>query len=117
MCMSKPLETVFRENLRFYRQKAKLSQEKLSALLDKNINYITIIESGKSLPPITMIEQIAEILRVEPKCFFDPLEKNEKKFFDKEAFIAQAKEQIAKSAEEVLQTLLQTSPISAIISS
>lgn len=64
-----------------------------------------------------MIEQIAEILRVEPKCFFDPLEKNEKKFFDKEAFIAHAKEQIAKSAEEVLQTLLQTSPISTIISS
>ncbi|MBR1402907.1 MAG: helix-turn-helix transcriptional regulator [Treponema sp.] len=115
--MDTPLETVFRENLRFYRQKAKLSQEKLSSLLDKNINYINMIEGGKSLPPITMIEQIAEILHVEPKCFLEPLEKNEEAYFDKEAFIAQAKEQIAKSAEEILQNLLQKSPTSAILPS
>ena len=110
--MDTPLETV-----RFYRQKAKLSQEKLSSLLDKNINYINMIEGGKSLPPITMIEQIAEILHVEPKCFLEPLEKNEEAYFDKEAFIAQAKEQIAKSAEEILQNLLQKSPTSAILPS
>ena len=115
--MDTPLETVFRENLRFYRQKAKLSQEKLSALLDKNINYITIIESGKSLPPITMIEQIAEILHVEPKCFLEPLEKNKEVYFDKNEFISQAKNEIAKSAEEILQNLLQKSPVSAIIPS
>lgn len=106
--MGKPLETVFRENLRFYRQKAKLSQEKLSALLDKNINYITIIESGKSLPPITMIEQIAEILRVEPKCFFDPLEKNEKNFINKEELIETAKKEIANSTEEILRNLMRS---------
>ena len=62
--MDLPLETVFRDNLRFYRQKSKLSQEKLSALLDKNINYINMIESGKSLPPITMIEEISKILNL-----------------------------------------------------
>ena len=106
MCMGKPLETIFRENLRFYRQKAKLSQEKLSTLLDKNINYITIIESGKSLPPITVIEQIAEILQVEPKCFLEPLEK-EDDFFDKEAFVMNAKDEIAKSSEEILRRLFE----------
>lgn len=106
--MGKPLETVFRENLRFYRQKAKLSQEKLSALLDKNINYITIIESGKSLPPITMIEQIAEILRVEPKCFLEPLEKNEKNFINKEELIETAKKEIANSTEEILRNLMRS---------
>ena len=105
--MDTPLETVFRENLRFYRQKAKLSQEKLSTLLDKNINYITIIESGKSLPPITMIEQIAEILQVEPKCFLEPLEKNEEAHFDKEAFIEKAKTEIANNAENVLRKLFE----------
>ena len=107
MYMNTPLETVFRENLRFYRQKAKLSQEKLSALLDKNINYINIIESGKSLPPITVIERIAEILHVEPKCFLEPMEK-EGDFFDKEAFVTNAKDEIAKSAEEILLKLLKT---------
>jgi len=105
--MGTPLENIFRDNLRFYRQKAKLSQEKLSALLDKNINYINIIESGKSLPPITVIEQISEILHVEPKCFLESLEKNEEKYFDKEEFIATAKKEIANSAESILKNLMK----------
>lgn len=106
MYMKTPLETVFRDNLRFYRQKAKLSQEKLSALLDKNINYINIIESGKSLPPITMIERIAQILQVEPKCFLEPMEKEEN-FFDKEAFVSNVKNEIAESVEDILRKLLR----------
>jgi len=105
--MDIPLETIFRDNLRFYRQKSKLSQERLSALLDKNINYINMIESGKSLPPITVIEQIAKILEVEPKCFLDSLENNEKNFFDRKAFISDVKREIAKSSEEILTRLFE----------
>ena len=104
--MNPPLEIVFRDNLRFYRQQAKLSQEKLSMLLDKNINYINIIESGKSLPPITVIEKIAEILKVEPKCFLEPPEKNEMNYFDKETFIKNVKNEIANTSEEILRKLL-----------
>ncbi len=107
MYMEKPLETVFRENLRFYRQRAKLSQEKLSALLDKNINYINMIESGKSLPPITMIEEIAKILNVEPKCFLESLGNKEQNYFDKELFIKNAGIKIEKSAEEILRNLMR----------
>lgn len=107
MYMDLPLETVFRDNLRFYRQKSKLSQEKLSALLDKNINYINMIESGKSLPPITMIEEISKILNIEPKCFLEPLEKNEEKFINKEELIESAKKEIANSAEEILRNLMR----------
>ena len=105
--METPLETIFRDNLRFYRQKAKLSQEKLSALLDKNINYINMIESGKSLPPITVIEQIAKILKVEPKCFLESSEDNEKSYFDTESFISDAKDEIAKSTEDILRRLFE----------
>lgn len=105
--MPTPLETVFRDNLRFYRQKAKLSQERLSALLDKNINYINMIEGGKSLPPITMIERIANVLQVEPKCFFESSEKTEKAYFDKEDFIRSAKSEIASGAENILRKLLE----------
>ena len=72
--MKPSLETVFRDNLKFYRRRAKLSQEKLSSLLDKNINYINMIEGGKSIPPLSVIEQIAEILQVEPHCFLEPRE-------------------------------------------
>lgn len=108
ICMNTPLETIFRDNLRFYRQRAKLSQEKLSALLDKNINYINVIESGKSIPPIAMIERIAEILQVEPKCFLESSEKAEKEYFDKEDFIKHAKTEIANSTETILRKLLAT---------
>ena len=107
MYMETPLETIFRENLRFYRQRAKLSQEKLSSLLDKNINYINMIESGKSLPPITMIEEIANILNVEPKCFLESLGNNEQNYFDKELFIKTARVEIAKSTEEILRKLMR----------
>ena len=107
MYMETPLETIFRENLRFYRQRAKLSQEKLSSLLDKNINYINMIESGKSLPPITMIEEIANILNVEPKCFLESLGNNEQNYFDKELFIKTAGVEIAKSTEEILRKLMR----------
>lgn len=105
--MDLPLETVFRDNLRFYRQKSNLSQEKLSALLDKNINYINMIESGKSLPPITMIGEIAKVLNIEPKCFLEPLEKNKEEYFNKEEFITTAKSEIAKFTEEILRKLVK----------
>ncbi len=107
MYMETPLETVFRENLRFYRQKAKLSQEKLSILLDKNINYINMIESGKSLPPISMIEEIANSLNVEPKCFLESLESNKQNYFDKEVFIQKAGIEISKSTVEILRNLMR----------
>ena len=101
--MDEPLENIFRENLRFYRQNAKISQEKLSTLLDKNINYINMIESGKSLPPITMIEEISKILHVEPKCFFEPLAKNKEMCFDKERIISSVKNELDKTVEEILR--------------
>lgn len=75
--------------------------------MDKNINYINVIESGKSIPPIAMIERIAKILRVEPKCFLEPSEKNEKEYFDQETFIKHAKIEIANSTETILRKLLE----------
>lgn len=102
--MKKSLEAIFRENLRFYRQRAKLSQEKLSSLLDKNINYINMIEGGKSIPPLSMIEKIAEILQVEPSMFLIEQEKSDS--FDKTAFIEEASEKIAEQSKEILRSLL-----------
>lgn len=103
--MQKSLEEIFRENLRFYRQRAKLSQEKLSSLLDKNINYINMIESGKSVPPLSVIEQISSILNTEPHYFFESLEQNT--VFDKNTFIENASLQIAEKAKSILQDLLE----------
>lgn len=103
--MKPSLETVFRDNLKFYRRRAKLSQEKLSSLLDKNINYINMIEGGKSIPPLSVIEQIAEILQVEPHCFLEPRE--EAVSFDRLRFAEEASALIAQQSREVLLELLR----------
>lgn len=79
--MNDSLEEIFRTNLRFYRQRAKLSQERLSAKLDKNINYINMIEGKKSIPPLSMIEQIASVLDIPSYYLLKPL--NEEKTLDK----------------------------------
>ena len=97
------LEVIFRENLKYYRIRSKLSQEKLSGLLSKNINYINMIERGKSIPPLPMIERIAEILNVEPHYFFIPLDYKES--FDKIHFIEEASLQIANKTQEILFNL------------
>ena len=102
--MKKPLETVFRDNLRFYRNRANMSQEKLSGLLDKNTNYINTIEGGKSLPPLSMVEQIADILGVEPYSLLVPHESAEA--FDREKFARECSEQIAAQSHQILLRLL-----------
>lgn len=103
--MKQALEEVFRENLKFYRQKAKISQEKLSAMLDKNINYIATIECGKSVPPLSVIEQIASILGIEPHYFFEPLDEIEP--FDKKYFVQEAAKQVAEQTEMILSNLMK----------
>lgn len=103
--MKASLETVFRDNLKFYRRRAKLSQERLSVLLDKNINYINMIESGKSIPPLSMIEQISEILQVAPHCFLESREISAP--FDKLQFAENASILIAEKSREILLDLLK----------
>ena len=81
------LTDTFRRNLRFYRRKKGFSQEKLSELLDKNMNYINIIESGKSTPPLEMIEKIAYVLEIQPTTLFEEQSCPENLIlFDKDAF-------------------------------
>lgn len=103
--MEQSLEKTFRENLRFYRRSAKLSQEKLSLLLDKNINYINLIEGGKSIPPLSVIEQIAKILNVAPHQLLIP--KKDDSVFDKNDFIEKAAAQISENSREILKNLLE----------
>ena len=103
--MKPSLETVFRDNLRFYRRRAKLSQERLSTLLDKNINYINMIEGGKSIPPLSVIEQISELLHVEPHCFLEMREPIET--FNKLQVAEEASALIAAQSKEILLRLLK----------
>ena len=103
--MNDSLEEIFRTNLRFYRQRAKLSQERLSAKLDKNINYINMIEGKKSIPPLSMIEQIASVLDIPSYYLLKPL--NEEKTLDKSKVIEDASRLIAEQSKEILKNLLK----------
>lgn len=104
LLFDKILEEIFRTNLRFYRQRAKLSQEKLSAKLDKNINYINMIEGKKSIPPLSMIEQIASILEIPSYYLLKPLD--EKRVLDRNKIIDDASNLIAEQIREILKNLL-----------
>lgn len=102
--MDNSLEEIFRTNLRFYRQRAKLSQEKLSGKLDKNINYINMIEGKKSIPPLSMIEQIASVLEIPSYYLLKPLSEED---FDRNKIIEDASKLIAEESKEILKKLLK----------
>ena len=104
LLFDKILEEIFRTNLRFYRQRAKLSQEKLSAKLDKNINYINMIEGKKSIPPPSMIEQIASILEIPSYYLLKSLD--EERVLDRNKIIDDASKLIAEQIREILKNLL-----------
>lgn len=108
--MKIPLEQVFCQNMKNFRKNAKLSQEKLSFLLDKNINYINMIESGKSLPPIPMIEKIAEVLNIQPYQLFMTDDATDATVLDKVKFAHLAAESISENAEHIVLNLLDNMP-------
>lgn len=78
----------FRQNLKYYRKKQGLTQEKLSELSGCNQNYIAEIErtNGKFPKPET-IDAIATALKINPSSLFleDGCPKNAATF-DKEQF-------------------------------
>ena len=62
--------TVFSENMKKYRKKAKLTQEKLAELCGTDHRYIGQIETGHRCPSLEYVERIALALNVEPYLLF-----------------------------------------------
>mgnify|MGYP003473275762 CR=1 FL=1 len=61
---------IFGTNVRFYRNKLKISQEKLGELSDLHRTYISDIETFKRSISLTNIEKIAQALQIEPYQLF-----------------------------------------------
>ncbi len=74
-------------------------------MLNKNINYINLIEGGKSIPPLSVIEQIAQKLNIEPHQLF--IQNTNDSVFDKESFINKAVLEISEDARKTLKNLLE----------
>lgn len=52
-------------NIRKYRLEKKLSQNKLSELIDVSVDYIYLIENGKRTPSLKRLLMIAEVLEID----------------------------------------------------
>lgn len=64
------LKEIFSKNLKKYRLKKNLTQEKLAELCDFHRTYISSIERGLKSPSINAIELIAKNLEIETFLLF-----------------------------------------------
>jgi len=70
------IQAVFSENMRKYRKKAKLTQEKLAELCDTDHRYIGQLETGIRCPSLEYVERIAMALKIAPyRLFFSESDK------------------------------------------
>jgi transcriptional regulator with XRE-family HTH domain len=64
------IRAVFSENMKKYRKKAKLTQEKLAELCGTDHRYIGQIETGTRCPSLDYVERIATALQIAPYRLF-----------------------------------------------
>ena len=72
--MTNSTTDIFRSNLKFYRNKQGLTQEKLSELIGISTDYLSEIERGKKTPSFKRMELLAKALGIEVYKLFMPLE-------------------------------------------
>lgn len=65
------IKILFGRKLKEYRNKKKLTQVKLSELVQVDDKHISCIESGKNFPSPELLERLAVSLEIEPKDLFE----------------------------------------------
>ena len=58
-------------NIKFYRKKLNLTQEKLAEILDAERSYITALESGNKSPSLYFLHELSEALNIKLKDLTD----------------------------------------------
>jgi len=66
------LNQILATNLRSYRQRLGISQEKLSELLDVHRNTVALLEAGKRGISLELLEKLAQVLHCEPYELLKP---------------------------------------------
>lgn len=99
---------VFVNNLKFYRKKIGMSQEKLSHAVGRSIAYINQIENKDTWPQPEMVDKIAEILGIPPSALFreDGCPENVK-LFSKSEFIENVSENLFSSLKSMISSEMQ----------
>jgi len=57
------LRKALASNMKYYRKRLGISQEKLAEMADITDNYVALIETGKRFPSVNMLERIAKVLQ------------------------------------------------------
>lgn len=65
------LKLVFGKNVKYYRIKNRISQEKFCELCDISVGFLSHIETGKESPSFETISKICKILNVKATDLFD----------------------------------------------
>ena len=76
--MANSTKDIFRYNLKFYRNKLNLTQEKLSELSGISADYLSEIERGRKTPSFKRLDLIANALNLEVYKLFISSNKQEK---------------------------------------
>ena len=72
--MANSTSEIFRNNLKFYRNKKGYTQEKLSEICDISTDYLSQIERGKRTPGFKRMELLAKALDIEVYKLFMPMQ-------------------------------------------
>ena len=64
------LNILIGNNVKYYRYKEKLTQEKLAEKIKSSVNYIGRLERGQHNPSVEKLEKIATALNIEPYELF-----------------------------------------------
>ena len=109
--MSEPLRDIFIRNLKFYRKKNRLSQEKLSYAINMSMNYINQLENKNSFPPPEIIDKISQVLEIKPVKLFDETQSPENIIANSRSLFA---DELAENIQERLKTDIKKAISAAI---
>ena len=101
-------QRVFIQNLRFLRMEKKLSQMRLSELVDITPNYLNAVENGKNFPSPEVLQRIIDVLEVLPYQLFleHPNKQKAAKYNEKSILfqeLTKLKQQFAHEFDKTIQ--------------
>lgn len=97
------LQDDFVSNLKIFRKRENLTQEKLAELCNTDTAYIGQIETKRRFPSVSFIEKIASVLKCEPYMLFEPQNREINK---QNLSTTDLKKEIIKEVEKSLDKLL-----------
>jgi transcriptional regulator with XRE-family HTH domain len=101
-------QRVFVQNLRFLRKERKISQMKLSELVNITPNYLNAVENGKNFPSPEVLQRIVDVLEVLPyQLFLEHPEKSKTAKHTEKSILFQEltylKQQFSQEFDKIIQ--------------